>query len=148
MTSSDVVAVEGYDSVSAPDIVRAGPGYGLLFTGRVADGGPRERNVVILDAEGIPTGDVGSLGVSTRAALAGGPHELGIVLGNGGDIEVHVRDLEGREVGSPTLVATGPSDADWPDITWGGDSFLVAYSDDVAGAGLDDIYIARVCPLR
>ena len=147
-TTVDVPAVAGFDSTSSPEIVAADLGYGLLFSGRMAAGDPQERYLVALDGDGGALAAPRSLGASTRAALAAGPHELGVVLGTGGNVQVRVHDLAGAPVGTPIPVASGPSDADWPDIAWAGDGFVVAWSDDVGGAGLDDVYVARVCPAR
>lgn len=147
-TSVDVPVVTGLDEASSPELVAAGPGYGLLFRGRMTDTDPRERWLLALDSDGALGGAPTMIGRATRAALAAGPHELGVVLGAGGDLEVRVYDLGAAPVGGAIPVASGPSDAEWPDIAWAGDGFVVAWTDDVAGAGLDDIYVARVCPMR
>ncbi len=146
-TSLDVPAVTGFASTQTPELVAAGPGYGLLFRGQMTSGDAQQRYVVALDRDGGAISAPRSVGSHTRAALAAGPHELGLVLG-GRDVEVRVYDLTATPLGAPVAVATGPSSSDWPDIAWGSAGFLVAWSDDMARANRDDIYLAHVCPAR
>jgi hypothetical protein len=147
-TSVDTAAVSGFDLVQRAELAYATGGYGLLFEGRPTAADEIEPYLVALDADGVPRSSPVALGVASRAALAASPYELGVTLGRDYDVTLHVRDRAGAPVGAPIDVATGPSHADWPDVAWAGDGFVVAYSDDVAGSGLDDIYVARVCPDR
>lgn len=147
-TTVDTLAVTGFNIVQNVELAYANGRYGLIFEGEVIPDSGYERWLVVLGADGTPTSSPISMGASTRAALAAGPYELGVVLGKSYDVTLEVRDAAGAPVGAPIDVATGPSDADTPDVAWAGDGFVVAYSDDIAGSGLDDVYLARVCPAR
>ncbi len=61
------------------------------------------------------------------------------------DIFVAIADGD-ADICAPTIgIAVRPSQATDPQIAWTGDRFVVAYTDDIAAAGVNDTYLQTVC---
>jgi hypothetical protein len=89
-----------------------------------------------------------STGVDTHPALAWNGTRYGLVYANNsvGNYELYFQLLEasGLPVGGPVRITTAVNSSDWPDVVWTGTAFAVAWEDERAGVGKEDVYFQKL----